>query len=294
MHAQLNAIRRAPRDAEMLDAIAKLGGKGDILRLDAADALGKGALELERNAKRERAQDGELVRGVDALDVEGRVRLRVAERLRLGEHVSKVPALVAHLRQDEIAGAVNDAGDPLDVVGGQPLAQRLDDGNAADDGGLEGHHDATRLRGAEDLVAVHRDQRLVGGDHVLAVGDGAQHQLARRRIAADELDDDVHVRIIDDGKGVVADAPDVVEPANALRVVLARGGMRNADAAPGTARDLRGVAGQDRDGAATDGAKPQESDVHRFHELSSCCSHSGRPVGGAQTGCESGCSCATG
>ena len=50
------------------------------------------------------------------------------------------------------------------------------------------------LRRGEDLVAVHRQQRLVGGDHVLAGGDGLQHQLLRDAVAADQLDDDVDVR----------------------------------------------------------------------------------------------------
>ena len=51
------------------------------------------------------------------------------------------------------------------------------------------------LRGGEDLVAVHGQQRLVGGDHVLAVGDGLQHQLLGDAVAADQFDDDVDVGI---------------------------------------------------------------------------------------------------
>ena len=47
------------------------------------------------------------------------------------------------------------------------------------------------LRGLEDLVAVRREQGLVRGDHMLAVGDRLQHQLPGHAGAADQLDDDV-------------------------------------------------------------------------------------------------------
>jgi hypothetical protein len=50
-------------------------------------------------------------------------------------------------------------------------------------------------RGGEDLVAMHGQQRLVGRDHVLAVGDGLQHQFLGDAVAADQLDDDVDLGI---------------------------------------------------------------------------------------------------
>ena len=80
--------------------------------------------------------------GVDAFDVEGRIGLRVAQALRVFQHLIEPGTLFAHLGQDEVAGAVDDAGDPLDAVGGQAFAQRLDDRDAAGHGGLEGHHHA--------------------------------------------------------------------------------------------------------------------------------------------------------
>ena len=44
------------------------------------------------------------------------------------------------------------------------------------------------------------EQRLVGGDDVLAVGDRLEHERARRLDAADQLDDDVDVRIARDDR----------------------------------------------------------------------------------------------
>ena len=65
--------------------------------------FGVGLVELHRDAEGDRRQDGQLVRGVDALDVEGRIGLGVAEPLRLLEHGVERRALVAHLGQDEVA-----------------------------------------------------------------------------------------------------------------------------------------------------------------------------------------------
>ena len=81
-----------------------------------------------------------LCAAVDALDVEGRVGLGIAARLRLLEHGFERRTRPAHFREDEIAGAVDDAGDPGDAIGGQALAQRLDDRDPAADGRFEGHH----------------------------------------------------------------------------------------------------------------------------------------------------------
>jgi hypothetical protein len=83
---------------------------------------------------------------------------------------------LARISQDEVGGAVDDAGDPFNAVGGQAFAQRLDDGDATGHGRFKGHHHALVACGGKDLGAVHGQQGLVGGDHVLAGGNGFQHQ----------------------------------------------------------------------------------------------------------------------
>ena len=57
--------------------------------------------------------------------------------------------------------------------GDQALAERAQDRDAAADAGLEGDVDAAARRRVEDLRAVQREQRLVGGDDVLAALDRA-------------------------------------------------------------------------------------------------------------------------
>ena len=53
-----------------------------------------------------------LAAGVEALDVRGGVALGVAQPLRLGERVAVAPALLGHLGEDVVGGAVDDAHAP--------------------------------------------------------------------------------------------------------------------------------------------------------------------------------------
>src|SRR3546814_20705344 len=83
----------------------------DVEGGDVADTLGVHRIRVEARAERETGEDRQLVRGIDAVDVEGRVGLGVAELLRLGQHVLEGPPRFAHRREDVVAGAVPDAVD---------------------------------------------------------------------------------------------------------------------------------------------------------------------------------------
>ena len=46
--------------------------------------------------------------------------------------------------------------------------------------------------------SVHSQESLIGGDDVLAASDGRQYQISCGFITADQLDDDIDVRVFDD------------------------------------------------------------------------------------------------
>jgi hypothetical protein len=177
---------------------------------------------------------------------------------------AKGQALVAHLGEDEVGRAVDDAGDPLDAVGGQAFAQRLDDRDAAGDGGFEGDHDALVLGSGKDLVAVLGQQGLVGGHHVLAVVDRLQNEFPGDAVATDQLDDDVDLGVADDGKGVVGHpAASTGKLPGPFQVLV--GDDTDLNRTTGAAGDFFSVALEYRVGAATDGADPEKSNIDRFH-----------------------------
>ncbi len=164
----------APRgDAQELDAVAHVLGRLDVGLGDRLDALDVDLVEGDLGAEGEARQDGELVGGVEAADVEGRIGLGVAARLRLLQHLVEGAVLVLHGGEDVIAGAVEDAVDAAHLVGAERLPQRLDDGDAAGDRRLEVQGDAVLLGELGERHAVLGEQRLVGGHDVLARASAA-------------------------------------------------------------------------------------------------------------------------
>src|SRR5206468_3911628 len=96
-------------NAEQADAITKRCRLGDIGREQMADAAGRHVTKGRPGAEGEAGEDRELMCRIYPVDVEAWIGLRKAERLRLGKHLGEVAALLLHLGQDEIAGAVEDA-----------------------------------------------------------------------------------------------------------------------------------------------------------------------------------------
>jgi hypothetical protein len=90
----------------------------------------------------------------------------------------------------------------VDVVSGHRLAQGAQQRDGARHARLEVEVGAVHLGGPVDGRAVLGQQRLVGGDHRLAVRHGGQNEGPRRLDAADHFDDDVHVVAGDQGLGV--------------------------------------------------------------------------------------------
>ncbi len=94
------------------------------------------------DAEGDRGDDRRLGAGVEALDVGRWIALGEPERLRLGQCRRVVGALLGHLREDEVGGAVDDPHHAGDRLAAQALAQGPDDRDAAGDRGLEQQVDA--------------------------------------------------------------------------------------------------------------------------------------------------------
>ncbi|MCY1237526.1 hypothetical protein D9M72_502280 [compost metagenome] len=115
---------------------------------------------------------------------------------------------------------------------------------------------------------MHGQQRLVGGDHVLAVLDGLEHQLARDAVAADQFDDDIDVRAADHLVGVADDLHfPVGQFARAFGVEIGHHG--NLDAAAGAATNFFLIALEHVERAATDGTDAEQANFDGVHGQSS-------------------------
>jgi hypothetical protein len=150
------------------------------------------------------------------------------------------------------------------MVGAQAFAQGFDDGNPTGDGSFKRDHYTLLVGGGEDFVAVLGDQRLVGGDHMLAVGDGFQHQLLGGGGAADQFDEHIHLGISRHIENILGD----------LNLASVEGGvfpprrhLNNLDIRAGAGVDQRGVTGEYLEGATADGSKTTNSYFDFFQAL---------------------------
>ena len=107
--------------------------------------------------------------------------------------------MLGHLREDEVGRPVHDPEDPIDALPCEGLAQGPDQRDPAGHGGFEVQIASRPVRGGEELLAVGREELLVGGHDRLAARQRAQEELARRLDTPHELADDVDPGVVDDG-----------------------------------------------------------------------------------------------
>src|SRR5207248_1939378 len=99
------------------------------------------------------------------------------------------------LRQNEIAGAVENSANGADAMGSETLAQCLDDGNAAGGGGFEFECHASALGAFGEIGTVAGQQRLVGAEYVFARVQRGTNEIERNAVvAADQFDNNIRVR----------------------------------------------------------------------------------------------------
>ena len=260
-----SVVLAPPRHAQQLDAKAQLLRTGHVQALQRRDAFHLGIGKPHRHSERIGREQRELVRGVDAFYVEGRIRLRITERLGLGQRLGKAHAFTLHLAQDEIGGAVHDSRQPFNAVGREALAQRLHDGDADGHRAFVRHGHAVLACGRKDLVAMFGQQGLVGRYDMLARANGGQYPFARRAGAACGLDQHIHLGVRSNLHGIVGQRHVFAHHARSARQV-AGADHDHLNAPPRAAGDQRLVARQHAEGARTHSAHadhPYPQGAHR-------------------------------
>ena len=266
------------RQRQQLDDVAHVVGGVHVELRDIADALGVDVVELHTAVEGDGCQDGDLRGGIETVDVGGGVRLGEALRLSLGQRILVRQAVVDHAREHVVGGAVHDTHDGGDLVADEGMLQRLDDGDAAADAGLEAYFQVLFAGKVHDLVAERRHERLVGGDHVLTRAQGAEHHVARSGGAADQLDDDIDLGVVDDVVEVLGEQVQHAARLGLLGIARAHAHHFHVDAQ--VALEILAMVAQDIQAAAADGARSHESKfnghVSPFERLKSCARSAGR------------------
>ncbi len=151
---------------------------------------------VELGVESDAGEDAELGAGVEAVDVGGGIGLGITGGLCLREGVG-VGGAGLHVREDEVAGAVDDAGEAGDAVALKTLESGGDDGDATGDGSVEAELGVVFLGDAGEVRAAIGDELLVGGDDGFAGLEGAGEPGGDGIESADGFDEDVDVGVED-------------------------------------------------------------------------------------------------
>ena len=118
--------------------------------------------------------------------------------------------------------------------------------------------------GGEELLAMGREEGLVGGDDGLPVAEGGEDGLAGGGGAAHQLDDDMDGRVVHDGLPVLhEEVGRDVEAAGALGVAHGDGGHGHAK--PEACGQEVGTFGQGLEHGSADRPAAQQPEVHLLH-----------------------------
>ena len=155
----------------------------------------------------DRGQDGELVGGVVGIDVVGRVGLGDAGRLRLADRFIEADAGARHPAQHVVRGAVEDGGDPLDLIRHQVDLEGADEWDTAADRGLEVDVHVGGACQLQQPRSVLRHHQLVGRDNVLPGADRPLQVGPGRFLAAHHLHNQLDLGVVEDLVGAARGQP---------------------------------------------------------------------------------------
>ena len=186
-HVERAVNARGARDEP--DAAAHRLGQVAVGGLDLTDAAHAEPVGTHPRAKRAVGQDRQLGGRVEPVEIGRRIRFGQAERLRFGDGLVERELRLFDARHDEVAGAVQNAGETIDLV--RAMAQVPDDRQRGGGRGFAVERSGGALRQHAQVRELRRQQRLVGRDDRLARGEGSRQDGLHRRSAGD-LDDHVH------------------------------------------------------------------------------------------------------
>ena len=276
MHADTDGIVDPLDDRQQLHDVAEPFRVRDVGLGDAADSFVVHVAGDDLRAEGDRGDDRRLGSRVETFHVGRWIALRIAKALRLGQRVAIRHTLLGHAREDVVGRAVDDAHHTSDAFAGERFSQWPDQRDAPGDGRFEEQVDTGVVRGAEQLGADVGEQFLVGRDHGLARFERLGDERSRRLDAADDFDDDVDVRIADDGRRIGRE-----NTFGQAHTALPRGAAHrhgdHLEVQPGTRLDVGAVALQQLDERATDVPAPENPDPHRL-------AHTAQTVDGAGRG----------
>jgi len=168
VHAHRDTPVDALRGPDQLQRKTERTRVADVVLRDLLDPLEANIVDVNRCVEGKAREDRHLRRGVRSADVIRWVGFGVAEALRLGERSLVTAGRTRHLAEDEVRRAIDDAVHALDLRARERFAQDSDRRDDARDRRLEADRTTAFARELPELLAVAREELLIGGHDVAA------------------------------------------------------------------------------------------------------------------------------
>jgi hypothetical protein len=227
------------------------------------DARHKDPGRVEPESVSERSEDDRLVGGVPPIDIEGRIRLRIAQSLGLGERRAKIHSGFSHSREDIVAGAVQDSMDVLESIGDKGFADHLDDRNPASHGGFIKNWDSAFACKVKNFLPMLGQQGLVAGDHGLARKDRLPNEREWGFDPSHQFDDDADIGVLYQVVGICREQ--LAGSRNLTRLLeIAHRDTQDFEASAKPLREEVSVGDEVFINPGADGAKARKADADRM------------------------------
>ena len=203
MNAEVDFLAVGRLDSgEKFEGVAETGSEFEVEALYGAYAFDVDLFFLSPEAVGEGSKDDGFVGGVVAIDVESFICFGVAEAFGFGEGSGVVEVMGFHAGEDVVTGAVDDAVDGEDFIGGEAVLEGFDDGDGAGDAGFEEEVALLVSSEGEEFLAVSCEERFIGGDDVFVVMEGSFDEGVGRFDTAKEFDEDIGMGIVGEGEEI--------------------------------------------------------------------------------------------
>ena len=202
MDAQGQLIVLAECYSQQLDFKAKLPGVLKISGSQTGNPFPVYVLIRDLGVKGKRGQNGQLVSGIFAFNVVGRIRFGVAQRLGVAQRRFKVQPILGHPGQYVVGRAVYDGMKRGEFIGQKVFAQGAYDGYPPRYARFVQKIEPGFLRKLQKLLPTGGHDLFVCGNNVLPLSQGRPEVSDSRVHAAHKLNYYVHIRIINQRSGV--------------------------------------------------------------------------------------------
>src|SRR5437763_15709339 len=170
----------------------------EISGSDVADASHWNFRGMDGVSKSDARENCDLVTRIKAVNVEGWIGFSIAGCLRLLQRLAEPNPALLHLRQDVVAGAVQNSVNRLDAVSGQRLRNGADYRDTSSNAGFNANGKIFPAGQRKQFFSMLSDEGFVGSNYSFALLQAGADDVVRNTGSTDGFNHDINIAGGDD------------------------------------------------------------------------------------------------